>query len=116
MAENRITRYPGMYDEDHGKKFYLPYKFETTKAIFELLEEAYGSYGPGFQLEKAGDKYLIHADVSPIPGESAVLAEEWLVEVGNRALELLGREGNVADMLKPTMKSAKKTKDETEED
>lgn len=116
MAENRITRYPGMYDEDHGKKFYLPYKFETTKAIYDLLEEAYGNYGPGFQLEKAGSKYIIHADVSPVPGESAVLAEEWLIEVGNRALELLGRTGNVADMLKPTTKAAKQTDNEPKED
>lgn len=58
MAENRITRYPDILDDDMNRELYLIPGQEITEDEYEVIKEYLGVTGPGRQIiEKNGSYY-----------------------------------------------------------
>lgn len=59
MAENKVTEYPGVYDENMNTELYLLTEAEITEEQYTAIKEGYGVTGPDFQIvEKDGSYYL----------------------------------------------------------
>lgn len=75
MAENKITRYPGILDYDMNKELYLIPEQEITEDECEVIKEYLGVTGPGRQvIEKNGGFYL-KSDEAPTAALARVKAE-----------------------------------------
>lgn len=82
MAENKITKFPGVLDPDMNTELYLVVEEEITEAQFNTIKEGYGVTGPDFQIVKKGGKYFLKGDMEI----------EGVKEAVNVALESKGLE------------------------
>lgn len=62
MEENKITKFPGVYDPDMNTPLYLLAKEEITEAQYNAIKAGYGVTGPDFQITKEGAKYFLRGD------------------------------------------------------
>lgn len=72
MAENRVTRFPGVLDPDMNTELYLIAEEEITKDEFDTIKEGYGVTGPDFQIVEKGGKYFLKGDMAIEAVEEAV--------------------------------------------
>ncbi len=83
--DNRVTEFPGMYDEDLKKELYLLAEEEITEAQYNAIKEGYGVTGPDFQVVKADDgKFYLKGDMG-IDAVKAVV-DALIVEKGGEAV------------------------------
>lgn len=64
MAENKVTKFPGVLDPDLNTELYLVVEEEITKAQFNTIKEGYGVTGPDFQIVEKGGKYFLKGDMA----------------------------------------------------
>lgn len=62
MAENRVTKFEGVYADDMNTELYLLAEEEITEEQYEAIKDAYGVTGPDFQIITRGEKYFIKGD------------------------------------------------------
>lgn len=83
--ENKVTEFPGMYDEDLKKELYLLAEAEITEAQYNAIKNGYGVTGPDFQVIKGDDgKFYLKGDMS-IDAVKAVV-DALIVEKGGEAV------------------------------
>lgn len=63
MAENKVTKFPGVLDPDMNTELYLVVEEEITEAQYNTIKEGYGVTGPDFQIVKKGAKYFLKGDM-----------------------------------------------------
>ena len=63
MAENKVTKFPGVLDPDMNTELYLVVEEEITKDQFNTIKEGYGVTGPDFQIVEKGGKYFLKGDM-----------------------------------------------------
>jgi hypothetical protein len=82
MAENKVTKFPGVLDPDMNTELYLVVEEEITEAQFNTIKEGYGVTGPDFQIVEKGGNYFLKGDMEI----------EGVKEAGNVAMESKGLE------------------------
>ena len=83
--ENKVTEFPGMYDEDLKKELYLLAEEEITEAQYNAIKEGYGVTGPDFQVIKGDNgKFYLKGDMG-IDAVKAVV-DALIVEKGGEAV------------------------------
>lgn len=62
--DNRITDFPGMYDQDMNTELYLLNEKEILQTQYTMIKDYLGVYGPGYQvlLKEDGKYYLKSAE------------------------------------------------------
>lgn len=63
MAENKVTKFPGVLDPDMNTELYLVVEEEITEEQFTAIKEGYGVTGPDFQIVEKGGKYFLKGDM-----------------------------------------------------
>ena len=62
MAENKVTKFDGVYGPDMNTELYLLAEEEITEEQYNAIKDAYGVTGPDFQIVTRGEKYFIKGD------------------------------------------------------
>ena len=62
MAENRVTKFPGVLDADMNTELYLVFEEEITEEQFNAIKEGYGVTGPDFQIVEKNDSFFLKGD------------------------------------------------------
>lgn len=63
MAENRVTKFPGVLDPDMNTELYLVVEEEITEDEFNTIKEGYGVTGPDFQIVEKGGSFFLKGDM-----------------------------------------------------
>lgn len=63
MAENKVTKFPGVLDADMNTELYLVVEEEITEDEFNTIKEGYGVTGPDFQIVEKGGKFFLKGDM-----------------------------------------------------
>jgi hypothetical protein len=63
MAENKVTKFPGVLDTDMNTELYLVVEEEITEDQFNTIKEGYGVTGPDFQIVEKGGKFFLKGDM-----------------------------------------------------
>lgn len=72
MAENKVTRFPGVLDPDMNTELYLVEEEEITEEQFTAIKEGYGVTGPDFQVVEKNDSFFLKGDMDIKEVEKAV--------------------------------------------
>lgn len=80
MAENRITKFEGVYSDDLDRELYLLNKVEITEDQFTAVKETLGITGPGRQVIAEGEKFFLLSD--ELSDDAKVRIDEELVDKG----------------------------------
>ena len=62
MAENKVTRFPGVLDADVNTELYLVFEEEITEEQYNAIKEGYGVTGPDFQIVEKNDGFFLKGD------------------------------------------------------
>lgn len=62
MAENKVTKFPGVLDADMNTELYLVFEEEITEEQFNAIKEGYGVTGPDFQIVEKNDSFFLKGD------------------------------------------------------
>ena len=72
MAENKVTRFPGVLDPDMNTELYLVEEEEITEEQYNAIKEGYGVTGPDFQVVEKNDSFFLKGDMDIKEVEKAV--------------------------------------------
>lgn len=62
MAENKVTKFPGVYDENMNTPLYLLAEEEITEEQYNAIKTGYGVTGPDFQIVEVDGTYYLKGD------------------------------------------------------